>query len=281
MQRKPLPEVENFARIKVLGVGGGGSNAVNRMIQEGLQGVEFIAVNTDAQALMLSQAANRVRIGDKLTKGLGSGGESHVGNKAAEESSDELYEVINGADMVFITAGMGGGTGTGAAPVAAEIARELGAVVIAVVTLPFSFEMTKRSHNALDGVRLRPIDHVIELTVDQTEQPEVAGERQLARRTWRRRSGRTWGIDRFAVQEPPGVLRHHGLPQGSHRPIRVHDHLGDRVARLDCVCRTDRPTHVDLPALVGWDLGSLDGRLDGYNRLGRPVSGKQQDGGDG
>ena len=116
MQQPTLPEVENFARIKVLGVGGGGSNAVNRMIEEGLRGVEFVAINTDAQALMLSDAPTRVRIGDKLTKGLGSGGDSEIGAKAAEESSDDLYEVISGADMVFITAGMGGGTGTGAAP---------------------------------------------------------------------------------------------------------------------------------------------------------------------
>ena len=126
MQRRLMPEVENFARIKVLGVGGGGSNAVDRMIAEGLQGVEFIAVNTDAQALMLSQASNRVRIGDKLTKGLGSGGDPTIGAKAAEESSDDLYEVIDGSDMVFITAGMGGGTGTGGTPVIARIARETG-----------------------------------------------------------------------------------------------------------------------------------------------------------
>ena len=151
MQRR-LPEVENFARIKVLGVGGGGSNAVNRMIEEGLQGVEFIAVNTDAQALMLSQAANRVRIGDKLTKGLGSGGEPHVGNKAAEESSDELYEVINGSDMVFITAGMGGGTGTGAASVIARVARELGILTVGVVTKPFLFEGARRARIAEAGV---------------------------------------------------------------------------------------------------------------------------------
>ena len=116
MQQELLPNAENFARIKVLGVGGGGSNAVNRMIEEGLQGVEFVAVNTDAQALMLSTAPTRVRIGDKLTKGLGSGGDSEIGTKAAEESSDDLYEVISDADMVFITAGMGGGTGTGARP---------------------------------------------------------------------------------------------------------------------------------------------------------------------
>jgi cell division protein FtsZ len=152
MQRKLMPEVENFARIKVMGVGGGGSNAVNRMIEEGLQGVEFIAVNTDAQALMLSQAPRRVRIGDKLTKGLGSGGDPTIGEKAAEESSDDLYEVINGADMVFITAGMGGGTGTGGAPVIAHIARETGALTIGVVTKPFSFEGSKRGLVADEGI---------------------------------------------------------------------------------------------------------------------------------
>jgi cell division protein FtsZ len=152
MQRKLMPEVENFARIKVMGVGGGGSNAVNRMIAAGLQGVEFVAINTDAQALMLSRAENRVRIGDKLTKGLGSGGDSNIGAKAAEESSDDLYEVINGADMVFITAGMGGGTGTGGAPVIARIAREAGALTIGVVTKPFTFEGSKRRTVAEEGI---------------------------------------------------------------------------------------------------------------------------------
>jgi cell division protein FtsZ len=152
MQHKLMPEVENFARIKVMGVGGGGSNAVNRMIAAGLQGVEFVAVNTDAQALMLSRAENRVRIGDKLTKGLGSGGDASIGTKAAEESSDDLYEVINGSDMVFITAGMGGGTGTGGAPVIARIARETGALTIGVVTKPFTFEGTKRRAVANEGI---------------------------------------------------------------------------------------------------------------------------------
>jgi cell division protein FtsZ len=151
-QRPSMTDVENFARIKVLGVGGGGSNAVNRMIEEGLRGVEFTAVNTDAQALLLSNAPNRVRIGDKLTKGLGSGGDPTIGGKAAEESSDELYEVINGADMVFITAGMGGGTGTGSAPVIAHIARETGALTIGVVTKPFSFEGSRRRAVAEDGI---------------------------------------------------------------------------------------------------------------------------------
>jgi len=152
MQRELIPEVENFARIKVLGVGGGGSNAVNRMIEEGLRGVEFIAINTDAQALMLSAAPSRVRIGEKLTKGLGSGGDPNIGEKAAEESSDDLYEVINGADMVFITAGMGGGTGTGAVPAISRIARETGALTIGVVTKPFTFEGTKRGTVAEEGI---------------------------------------------------------------------------------------------------------------------------------
>lgn len=145
-------DVENFARIKVLGVGGGGSNAVNRMMEEGLRGVEFIAVNTDAQALMSANAPNRVRIGDKLTKGLGSGGDPAVGAKAAEESGDDLYETISGADMVFITAGMGGGTGTGAAPIIARIAKETGALTIGVVTRPFSFEGARRRQVADEGI---------------------------------------------------------------------------------------------------------------------------------
>ncbi len=169
MQRRLMPEMENFARIKVLGVGGGGSNAVNRMIAEGLQGVEFVAINTDAQALMLSHAENRVRIGDKLTKGLGSGGDSTIGSKAAEESSEDLYEVINGADMVFITAGMGGGTGTGAAPIMARIAREIGALTIGVVTKPFAFEGSRRRQVADEGIeRLKEqVDTLIAIPNDR------------------------------------------------------------------------------------------------------------------
>lgn len=150
MQR--APQVENFAQIRVIGVGGGGSNAVNRMIEEGIAGVDFIAVNTDAQALMLSNAPKRVRIGDKLTRGLGVGGDPELGRKAAEESVDELYEVLRGSDMVFITAGMGGGTGTGAAPVIAKIARELDALTIGVVTRPFFFEGKKRAETAANGI---------------------------------------------------------------------------------------------------------------------------------
>ncbi len=143
---------EQFAQIKVVGVGGGGTNAVNRMIGEGLQGVEFLAINTDAQALMLSEAPKRVRIGDKLTRGLGAGGNPEIGMKAAEESADDLYAVLKGVDMVFVTCGMGGGTGTGASAVVARIAKDVGALTIGVVTRPFAFEGHKRSASAEQGI---------------------------------------------------------------------------------------------------------------------------------
>jgi cell division protein FtsZ len=149
--RKHQP-VETFARIKVIGVGGAGQNAVNRMIDEGIQGVEFIATNTDAQALALSKSPLRVRLGDKLTRGLGAGGDPEIGRKAAEESADELYNVLKGADMVFVTAGMGGGTGTGAAPVVSQVSKECGALTIGVVTRPFTFEGGRRSQAAENGV---------------------------------------------------------------------------------------------------------------------------------
>lgn len=145
-------EADSLARIKVVGVGGGGSNAVNRMITEGLKGVEFITINTDAQALQLSQAARRIQIGAKLTKGLGAGGRAEVGERAAEESRTDLEESLVGADMVFVTAGMGGGTGTGAAPVVAEISRSLGALTIGVITKPFGFEGGPRTESADQGV---------------------------------------------------------------------------------------------------------------------------------
>ena len=145
-------QIEAFARIKVIGVGGAGQNAVNRMMEEGIQGVEFISANTDAQALTQSRAPVRVRLGDKLTRGLGAGGDPEIGRKAAEESADELYNVLKGADMVFVTAGMGGGTGTGAAPVVAQVAKECGALTIGVVTRPFTFEGGKRSQSADSGV---------------------------------------------------------------------------------------------------------------------------------
>jgi cell division protein FtsZ len=143
---------ESFACIKVVGVGGGGCNAVDRMVQEGMQGVDFVAVNTDAQALQLSKAQIRVRIGDKLTRGLGSGGDPEVGRKAAEETAEDLYNVLKGSDMVFITAGIGGGTGTGASPVISQIAKEIGALTIGVVTRPFTFEGAKRLKSAEVGI---------------------------------------------------------------------------------------------------------------------------------
>lgn len=145
-------EMDQLAKIKVIGVGGGGSNAVNRMIENGLQGVEFIAVNTDAQALHLSKAAHKLQLGGKLTRGLGAGANPEVGKKAAEESREQLVAILSGADMVFITAGMGGGTGTGAAPVIAEIAKEIGALTVGVVTRPFTFEGRKRSSQAAGGI---------------------------------------------------------------------------------------------------------------------------------
>lgn len=147
-----LVRAENFARIKVLGVGGGGCNAINRMIEEGIQGVEFVAINTDAQALLQSNAPVRVRIGEKLTKGLGSGGDPTIGGKAAEESQEELKELVDGSDMIFITAGLGGGTGTGAAPLLAGIAKNAGALTIGVVTKPFEFEGSRRMKVALSGL---------------------------------------------------------------------------------------------------------------------------------
>ena len=137
-------DAEHFALIKVIGVGGGGSNAVNRMIRAEMMGVEFIAVNTDAQALMQSDAPHKIRIGDKITRGLGAGADPAVGQRAAEEDSEKIYEALKDADMIFITAGMGGGTGSGAAHVIAEIAKDLGALTVGVITKPFSFEGVRR-----------------------------------------------------------------------------------------------------------------------------------------
>jgi cell division protein FtsZ len=149
---------ENFAQIKVVGVGGGGSNAVDRMVEDGVQGVEFITINTDAQALMHSRADVRIRIGDKLTKGLGSGGNPVIGQKAAEETTEEIYDALKGADMVFITAGMGGGTGTGASPIIASIAQDLGMLTVGVITRPFTFEGNHRRKTAEQGIdQLKPM----------------------------------------------------------------------------------------------------------------------------
>ncbi|MFB9861432.1 cell division protein FtsZ [Salinicoccus siamensis] len=142
----------HMATLKVIGVGGGGNNAVNRMIDDGMQNVEFIAINTDGQALNLSKAESKIQIGEKLTRGLGAGANPDIGKKAAEESREQIEDAIQGADMVFVTAGMGGGTGTGAAPVVAKIAKEMGALTVGVVTRPFSFEGRKRQTQASAGV---------------------------------------------------------------------------------------------------------------------------------
>lgn len=151
-QRQDDIKYDGMAKIKVIGVGGAGNNAVNRMVDVGVTGVEFIAVNTDRQALMLSKAPTKIQIGEKITRCLGAGGDPTVGEKAAEETREEISNALKGADMVFVTAGMGGGTGTGAAPVVAQIAKEQGILTVAVVTKPFSFEAKKRMQNAERGI---------------------------------------------------------------------------------------------------------------------------------
>jgi cell division protein FtsZ len=160
---------ENFALIRVVGVGGGGSNAVNRMIRAEMMGVEFIAVNTDAQALLQSDAPHKIRIGDKITRGLGAGGDASIGQRAAEEDAEKLEEALRDSDMVFITAGLGGGTGSGAAPVIAEIAKGLGALTIGVVTKPFSFEGARRkliAEKSCDQLRQK-VDTLITIPNDR------------------------------------------------------------------------------------------------------------------
>ena len=159
----------NVASIKVIGVGGGGSNAVNRMVESGVQGVTFIAINTDNQALARNKAEIKIQIGEKVTRGLGCGADPSVGEKSAEESRDEIAEAIANTDMLFITAGMGGGTGTGAAPVVAQIARDLGILTVAVVTSPFTFEGAKRAANAERGIRelQKSVDSLIVVSNDK------------------------------------------------------------------------------------------------------------------
>ena len=163
------PDITPLASIKVIGIGGGGGNAVNRMVGAKVDGVDFISINTDAQALYHSQAPHRINIGKALTKGLGAGSTPEVGKKAAEESSEELKAAIDGADMVFITCGMGGGTGTGAAPVVADIARELGILTVAVVTRPFSFEGASRMSSAMEGLEelTTKVDTIITIPNDR------------------------------------------------------------------------------------------------------------------
>ncbi|OGG52221.1 MAG: cell division protein FtsZ [Candidatus Handelsmanbacteria bacterium RIFCSPLOWO2_12_FULL_64_10] len=147
-----IMETEKQAKMRVIGVGGAGGNAVNRMIDAGLEGVEFVAINTDAQVLELSKATHRIHIGNSVTKGLGAGAKPEIGRKAIEEDREPVAEVISGSDMVFVTAGMGGGTGTGAAPVVAQIAKELGALTVGIVTTPFKFEGKPRTRNAEQGI---------------------------------------------------------------------------------------------------------------------------------
>ncbi|MCR5389079.1 MAG: cell division protein FtsZ [Lachnospiraceae bacterium] len=176
-------ELDSNARIVVVGVGGAGNNAVNRMISEQIKGVEFVALNTDKQALTLCKAQTLIQIGEKLTKGLGAGAKPEIGEKAAEESVEEIGKAISGADMVFVTCGMGGGTGTGAAPVVAQIAKEMGILTVGVITKPFRFEGNKRMENALKGIeRLRgnvdtliviPNDKLLEMVDRRTSMPEA------------------------------------------------------------------------------------------------------------
>ena len=179
-------ESESLAKIKVIGVGGGGSNAVNRMIESGVKGVEFITANTDAQALQLTRSELKLQLGDKLTRGLGAGGNPEIGKKAAEESREAIFNALRGADMVFVTAGMGGGTGTGAAPVIAGVARECGALTVGVVTRPFTFEGRKRAMQAEMGIEeLRenvdtliviPNDRLLEIVDKKTPMMEAFRE---------------------------------------------------------------------------------------------------------
>ena len=178
-----LPESEAAAKIIVVGVGGAGNNAVNRMVDEGIAGVEFIGVNTDKQALQSSKASTSMPIGEKLTKGLGCGGKPEIGTKAAEESAEEITAALQGADMVFVTCGMGGGTGTGAAPVIAKIAKDMGILTVGVVTKPFRFEAKQRMKNALAGIDslksvvdtliVIPNDRLLEIVEKKTSLPEA------------------------------------------------------------------------------------------------------------
>lgn len=169
-------DMEQFAKIKVIGVGGGGNNAVNRMIEGNLSGVDFVAINTDKQALQASDAEYKIQIGEKLTKGLGAGADPKIGTKAAEESRDEIFEALQGNDMVFLTAGMGGGTGTGAMPVVAEIAKELGVLTVGVVTKPFGFEGRTRMKNAIAGIEAlrKNVDTLVTIPNDRLLQ--IAGK---------------------------------------------------------------------------------------------------------
>ena len=180
----------NFAAIKVVGVGGAGTNAVNRMVDAQLQGVDFIAINTDSQALALSKAPTKIQIGDKLTRGMGAGSNPEKGQRAAEESREEITAALKGTDMVFIAAGMGGGTGTGAAPVVAEIARDLGILTVGIVTKPFLFEGRKRMEQAENGIAMlrENVDSLVVIPNERlkliSEEKITLQEDELAEGTW-------------------------------------------------------------------------------------------------
>ncbi len=215
---------ENFALIRVIGVGGGGSNAVNRMIRAEMMGVEFIACNTDAQALLQSDAPHKIRIGDKVTRGLGAGGDSTIGQRSAEEDSEKISAALVDSDMVFITAGLGGGTGSGAAPVVAQIAKDSGALTIGVVTKPFSFEGNRAQAGRREGGRgaqgpgRRP-DHDPQRPSQGSRPEEHEHPRRLPCRRRRAAPGR------------PGHQRHHH-GAGPHQPGlrgRPGDHEGRRI----------------------------------------------------
>ena len=237
-----LAEPQNYlAVIKVVGVGGGGGNAVNRMIEAGLKGCEFITVNTDAQALLMSDADVKLDIGRELTRGLGAGANPEVGAKAAEDHADEIEEVMKGADMVFVTAGEGGGTGTGGAPVVARIARSLGALTIGVVTRPFAFEGRRRANSAEEGIsQLReevdtliviPNDRLLSIT-DRSVSTEMAGAvwastgAAVARnRRAGRRDMRSLRNDARGCAAAPGHAQAGGSELSAHRidPHPKHD----------------------------------------------------------
>ena len=178
-----INEAENAARILVIGVGGAGNNAVNRMVEENIMGVEFIGINTDKQALQFCKAPTAMQIGEKLTKGLGAGAKPEIGEKAAEESQEEISQALKGADMVFVTCGMGGGTGTGAAPVIAQIAKDMGILTVGVLTKPFRFEARQRMNNALKGIEnlknavdtliVIPNDRLLEIVDRRTTMPDA------------------------------------------------------------------------------------------------------------
>ena len=178
-----INEAENSAKIVVIGVGGAGNNAVNRMVEENIMGVEFIGINTDKQALQFCKAPTAMQIGEKLTKGLGAGAKPEIGEKAAEESQEEISQALKGADMVFVTCGMGGGTGTGAAPVIAQIAKDMGILTVGVVTKPFRFEARQRMNNALKGIEnlknavdtliVIPNDRLLEIVDRRTTMPDA------------------------------------------------------------------------------------------------------------